>query len=262
MTFDIENIARKYINERYTKESIPEREKYVQDWIRKLPTARLTVADFKKRVGELADKKLVDMGCGNGAYIIAYTEAGAEVTGVEVEKELYEITKQNLLAHNISANAILYDGYKLPFTNDYFDYANSLSVLEHTDDPKIFLMEILRVVKPGGKFYLAFPNKLWYKETHTGLYFLSYLPKFLQEKYISLFKRNPLKENNLHFYSLFDLKKFIKEISCDGYRWSIVNEDGDAKSGMKYLVKKILATLGLSYKAFLPHVSVILIKVK
>ncbi len=172
MTFNIETIARKYINERYTKASEPEREKYIQDWIHKLPVARLTVNDFKKRVGDLQGKKLIDMGCGNGAYSIAYTEAGAEVTGVEVEKELYDIAKANLEAHNLKAEIILYDGYNLPLQPNTFDYANSLSVLEHTDDPKVFLQEILRVVKPGGKFYLAYPNKLWYKETHTGIYFL------------------------------------------------------------------------------------------
>jgi SAM-dependent methyltransferase len=203
---------------------------------------------------------------GMGGVVVAFCEAGAEVYGVEVEKELFEITQETLNAFKFEADIKLYDGYNFPFQNNLFDFAHSASVLEHTDDPEVYLGQILNALKPEGRLYLAFPNKLWPKETHTGLYFLGILPTFLQNLYIKIFNRNPLKDNNLHFYSYFNLLKILSNVNKSaaslGYKLVITEEKGNTQSGVKKAIKNVLNLLGISYKAFLPHVSVILKKVK
>lgn len=57
-------------------------------------------------------------------------------------------------------NAMVYDGYKLPFDNNSVDVVGSINVLEHTDDTESFLNEIFRVLKPDGIFVLVCPNFL------------------------------------------------------------------------------------------------------
>ena len=109
MEFNIESFAREYINKRYPKASVPEREKYIGDWIRKVPTARKIVEDFKLRVGDPNGKKIIDVGCGNGGMSIALTEAGAEVTSIEVEKDLYDASEMHFKAYNVSPNLLLTD---------------------------------------------------------------------------------------------------------------------------------------------------------
>lgn len=248
------------MRKRFGRASISEKEKIIKDWVNKIPHSQALVKDFKERVGDPSGKKILDVGFGNGGVSIAFAMAGAKMCGVDIEKELYEIAELYAEACKVEVNFFLYDGQKLPFADDTFDYAISASVFEHTTSPERYLSEILRVTKPKGKCYLAFPNKLWPKETHTGLWFLTYLPARWQPFMVRLFKRNPLTENNLHFYTYFDLKRMISCVRAGSFSWQIVPEQGKARSGLKKIIKKILGMFGLSYKAFLSHVLVILEK--
>lgn len=248
------------MRKRFGRASLPEKEKIVRDWVNKIPDSQALVKDFKERVGDPSGKKILDAGFGNGGVSIAFAMAGAEMSGVDIEKELYEIAKLHAKAYGVEVKFFLYDGQKLPFADEVFDYAISVSVLEHTTSPEMYLSEILRVTKPQGRCYLAFPNKLWPKETHTGVWFLTYLPAFLRPLMLRLLKRNPLAENNLHFYTYFDLKRLISCVRAGSFSWQIVSEPGKARSGVKKVIKKTLGRFGLSYKVFLSHILVILEK--
>jgi len=261
MTFSITEIAREYIYRRYPKASVPEKEKYVRDWSNKMKDSFALVADFKARAGNPEGKKILDVGCGNGGVSIAFALSGAEVSGVEIEDELYKISIEHARSLSADPDFYLYDGQRLPFEDATFDFAVSVSVIEHTDDARLYLAEILRVIKPGGRLYLGFPNKWWPKETHTGLDGLTYLPQFLRPLYIALRGRNPLPDNNLHFYSYFDLEKMIKNTRSD-FMWHVVEEEGTSRNPVKKGVRKILKFFRLPYKAFLPHILVILEKEK
>lgn len=260
MDFSIKSVARDYVNRRFPRASSPEKEKIILDWTNKIEISKNIVEDFTKRVGPLAGKKVLDVGCGNGGMSISLALSGAKPVGLEVEEELYEISKKQAEAYGVDIGAILYDGEKMPFDDDFFELAISVSVLEHTSDPILYLREILRVIKPGGLFYLAFPNKIWPKETHTGLWFLTYLPRLIRPKIIKLFHRNSLEDYNLHFYSYRDLEKMLAVVMNGGYHWQIVKEPGESSHLIKILIKKILGLFGVSYKIFLPHISVILKK--
>lgn len=258
--FDIEKTAKKYVFERFPNASLIEKNKIVRDWIMKDKDAKLLIADFKNRVGDILSKKILDAGSGNGGISIAFAKEGALVSGVDIENDLHQISILQKEVNKISnVDFRLYDGVTLPFDDNYFDYALSLSVLEHTDDPRAYLNEILRVVKNNGFLYLGFPNKIWPKETHTGLWFLTYLPSFLRPYLVKVFKKNPLPDNNLHFYSLNDLNKFIE--ANGKYKWIVLEEGGSTKNIVKICLKKILKILGISHKFFLPHILVILKKV-
>lgn len=260
MPFSINSIARSYVYKRFPQASFLEKEKIINDWLNKIKDSHALVEDFRKRVGDPRDKKIIDAGCGNGGLSIAFALAGAKVCGIDIEKELFEIAKGHAIAYQAPVDFFLYDGFGLPFDDNTFDYAVSVSVLEHTDDPVFYLSEILRVLQPGGKLYLAFPNKLWPKETHTQIWFLTYLPSFLRLHMVRLLRRNPLTENNLHFYSYLDLKKMINEAKAESFMWQLMQEEGQARTGVKKFIKNFLGTFGISYKSFLSHISVVLIK--
>lgn len=259
MTFKIDDVAREYVYQRFPSASIPEKEKIIRDWVNKMNDSKHLVADFTARVGSPTGKKILDVGCGNGGLSIAFWMAGAKVTGIDIEKSLYDIALKQKEAYGADVDFHLYDGNKLPFQNDVFDMAVSVSVLEHTSDPVLYLAEILRVLKPGGFLYLGFPNKLWPMETHTRIPMLTYLPSKLRPYLVSMLKRNPLEENNLHFYNYFNLMNMLKKSGGD-YVWGVIPEDGKSKNIFKIVIKKVLGVFGLSYKVFLPHILVILKK--
>ncbi|OHA99969.1 MAG: hypothetical protein A3H52_02980 [Candidatus Zambryskibacteria bacterium RIFCSPLOWO2_02_FULL_39_26] len=260
MSFSIEKVAKDYVYRRFTRASTAEKEKIINDWVNKINDSQALVEDFKDRVGNPAGKKILDVGSGSGGVSIAFVLAGANMTGIDIEKELYEIAKLHAENCKVKVNFFLYDGNKLPFSDNTFDYAVSVSVLEHTTSPENYLSEILRVVKLGGKCYLAFPNKFWPKETHTGIWGLTYSPAFMRSIIIKILRKNPLEENNLHFYTYFDLMRMIKTVKTGEFSWYLIPEQGKAKSGIKKIIKDLLSIFGLSYKVFLSHVLVILEK--
>jgi 2-polyprenyl-3-methyl-5-hydroxy-6-metoxy-1,4-benzoquinol methylase len=260
--FSIETAAREYMNKSFPRATEMEKEKMVQDWCRKIDVARAVVKDFENRATDPRGRRILDAGFGSGGFSTAFAEAGAKVQGVEIDKDLVEIARNYATSYGCSPELILYDGKRLPFSNEAFDGAVSVSVLEHVDDPVNYLKEILRVMKLGGYLYLAFPNRLWPRETHTRLWGVSYLPYSLARRVIRWFKRNPLEDNNLHFYTYWDLSRFIKESHREDSCWEIVKESGNTRNAVKVFVKNLLILFGVSYKAFLPHISVILKKRK
>lgn len=90
----------------------------------------------------------------------------------ELSEQPIEFIKQRFLFNNIKpAFQTLVGGIgNLPFQDNYFDGVIIFQKLEMLPDLKI-LSEILRILKPGGKFFLSFKNV-------TGLYGLYYWYKF------------------------------------------------------------------------------------
>ena len=253
---NIEVRTREYITKAMAGASNFEREKVVKDWLRKDTIAPKIVEDFTKRAGNPEGKEVLDVGFGNGLTAAAFVSAGAKVAGLEVSEDLAQFAQEVFADRELDANLQLYDGTHFPFENNTFDYAYSVSVLEHTSDPQAVLSEVARVLKPGGKFYLAFPNKLNPKETHTGLWLLSYLPRGVASRVAQLFGRSNLDEYwNLHFISYFKLKQMLRR----GHVPFEVEFDRSGE-GLKGLLKRVLASVGIHHSALLPHVMVILRK--
>lgn len=233
-----------------------ERERLTGDWERKVLLADDLVRDFAKRAGNPEGKRVLDVGFGNGLYAAAFARAGAEVHGLEVNKVLADIAKKILAESSISADLRVYDGSTFPFGGNYFDFVYATSVIEHVSDSRRLLAEIARVLKPHGRLYLAFPSRLTPRETHSGLYFLGYLPRSLASYVAHLFGRNTVEELNLHFLSYFTIRRYIRK---DRLPLNILFET-DSPSLLKRIVKKALAALGIHHSAVLSHVMVILEK--
>ena len=55
-------------------------------------------------------------------------------------------------------NAVLYDGAKLPFENNFFDRIIVSHVLEHVNDPEKFLFEMMSKLKNDGLISISLPT--------------------------------------------------------------------------------------------------------
>ena len=62
-----------------------------------------------------------------------------------------------------------YEGTFLPYDDAQFFVVASGHVIEHTNDPFIYLSECMRVLRVGGYLSLEFPNRYHHTELHTGL---------------------------------------------------------------------------------------------
>jgi SAM-dependent methyltransferase len=113
-----------------------------------------------RRWAPLGDKRVLDVGCGVGMYTAAFRRETPHVFGIEVELE------RALEARERASGVSQAVGERLPFPNDAFDVVFSHEVLEHVDDDRACVVEIVRVVRPGGRIVVFVPNRLYPFETH------------------------------------------------------------------------------------------------
>ena len=76
------------------------------------------------------------------------------VVGVDIDEAVLQNTDLD--------QAVVIENGKLPFPDDYFDLAWADYVLEHVQEPAMFLKEIHRVLKADASFFFRTPNKRHY----------------------------------------------------------------------------------------------------
>lgn len=95
---------------------------------------------------------LLDVGCGDGSFLISMKQLGWNVAGVELDRKAVSIAREKGLEifHGSLGEA--------KFSNKHFDAITMNHVIEHVSDPVELLKECRRVLKPGGKLVVTTPN--------------------------------------------------------------------------------------------------------
>ena len=112
--------------------------------------ARLLPEELKEVKG-----KILDVGCGAGSYtgILKLYRPQLKVYGVDISRAAIKKAKKDF--PNI--NFVIASTDRLPFPDGFFDAVVMKCVLEHLKDPDKALVEVRRVLKPGGLFYSVTP---------------------------------------------------------------------------------------------------------
>ena len=177
--------------------------------------------EFLKRFyPDFKDKKILELGCGRGDFLLeCYTE-GLDVIGIDINPEYIKISEEKIKKSGFKPHIILAKGEELPFEDNDFDFINCVEVLEHTNDPKKVLMECYRVLKDNGQIFITIHNRFGAKDAHYKLWFLNWLPKFLKNKYIKLMGKEKEKQrhsgaqgiNEMHYFTYKIFKKMVQKI--------------------------------------------------
>lgn len=91
--------------------------------------------------------KILDIGCGQKPYKPLFN--CSEYIGMDVDQANHSHHKEQI--------DVFYDGKHFPFPDNSFDGVVTTQVLEHVFTPNLFMQEIQRVLKPGGKLLLTVP---------------------------------------------------------------------------------------------------------
>jgi ubiquinone/menaquinone biosynthesis C-methylase UbiE len=131
--------------------------------------------------------RVLDVGCGDAGVIIAFAEAGAFVTGLEVDTRSLERGRVRAEEHGVDAELLSGVAERLPFDDGSFDLVILDNVLEHVEDRARTLAEIRRVLRPDGLLYLVTPKplalySLW-NDPHYDLAGLVLMPRRMQKWY-------------------------------------------------------------------------------
>ncbi|MFA7402990.1 MAG: class I SAM-dependent methyltransferase [Pelobacteraceae bacterium] len=112
--------------------------------------------DYRDRVAfqYIIGKDILDAGCGEGITLEKLTMLFPDCTvvGIDTEPENLELCR--------SYNLPVLEGslYSLPFADASFDTVLFSEVIEHLEKPEKALSEIWRVLRPGGRVIIIFPN--------------------------------------------------------------------------------------------------------
>jgi SAM-dependent methyltransferase len=103
------------------------------------------VAEFTKHAGE----RVLEIGCGTGCDLLQFAKHGAHATGVDITSEHLRLARERVQG---LAEVKKADATQLPFADNEFDYVYSHGVIHHIEKPRRVIDEILRVLRPGGRF--------------------------------------------------------------------------------------------------------------
>lgn len=98
------------------------------------------------------DSALLDVGCGNGTFLLRAREMGWDVAGCEPDARAVDACKR---AH---LDVIEGDAFHPSLDTRQFDVITVSHVLEHVIEPVRLLRRIFSLLKPGGSIWLAMPN--------------------------------------------------------------------------------------------------------
>jgi SAM-dependent methyltransferase len=113
------------------------------DWSQRRAVDRLL-----RRIGSLAGKSALDVGCGTGRWSRLLASRGADVLAVDRSSAMLDVAAQRTTGVRFARM----EATSLDLPSDSVDLALQVTMIQHlpADDQPLAIGEIARVVKPGG----------------------------------------------------------------------------------------------------------------
>lgn len=122
----------------------------------------MTLSSIKRLKIENGDS-ILEIGHGNAAHLSKVIEKSSNIsyTGLEISETMKNEAERinNHLVHNHEVKFLTYNGDTIPFPEDSFNKIFSVNTIYFWKNPKAFLNEIKRVLKPSGILILTFAKK-------------------------------------------------------------------------------------------------------
>jgi 2-polyprenyl-6-hydroxyphenyl methylase/3-demethylubiquinone-9 3-methyltransferase len=108
----------------------------------------------------LAEKQVLDIGCGGGILAEAMVHHGARVSAIDLAEASLSVAKLHLLESGLEID------YQKSSAEDFaeshpeqFDVVTCLEMLEHVPDPASVVAACQKLVKPGGLLFFSTINR-------------------------------------------------------------------------------------------------------
>ncbi|MCA9806187.1 MAG: class I SAM-dependent methyltransferase [Cyanobacteria bacterium HKST-UBA02] len=112
-------------------------------------------------------QKIVEVGVGEGTPLLTLSKAGMSVAGFDISKEMVQRCKETLDSGGIDSTNIIWGDIQDPITyaplikNGPYDALLAMGVMPHVHNDGFVLQNMKALVKPGGRVFVEFRNKLF-----------------------------------------------------------------------------------------------------
>lgn len=115
-----------------------------------------------ERMGPLAGKTVLDIGCGSGPYLVEALRNGAvSVTGLDPAPGMIALARQRLAQGRLEDRAHLITGYFPDTDVPVHDHTIVMGVFDYLSDPLAFLVGLKRVTRETAQ--VSFPSRHWFR---------------------------------------------------------------------------------------------------
>ncbi|MFA6013032.1 MAG: class I SAM-dependent methyltransferase [Desulfobacteraceae bacterium] len=132
------------------------------------PGTRIRANHVASVLTRLNVTRICDCGCGMGIISTCLQDKGFKTIGFDLHPSLVAHAMEN---HGLRGRYFVSDIRDLPFTDNCIESIVASDIIEHLESAHEALMEIKRVLEPGGKAVMTIPNPLF--ETICTLFGLS-----------------------------------------------------------------------------------------
>ena len=220
----------------------------INEWI-------LGIINLRKR------EKVLDIGCGTGKQSIPYKKIVGEkglVIATDISAEIIEQAEKNAKEEKVKIQFLVHDTNEpFNYTDNYFDYISACFSIYYVKDVEKVVLELKRLLKPGGRIFLAGPtpenagllHELHKEVTQKPLPYMPGMSRFMGEILATIrkhfkgvktfyFKNSLIFENIDSFLEYYNSTGLFMNSSKDKDQRDLYRE------GMKEKVQKIIEQEG------------------
>lgn len=116
--------------------------------------------NFIDERANLAEKKVLDVGCGGGILSESMALRGADVSGIDMGEAPLSVAKLHQLESGLEINYRRMTAEELAEQEpEQYDIVTCLEMLEHVPEPGNVIEACARLVKPGGQVFFSTINR-------------------------------------------------------------------------------------------------------
>jgi len=137
------------------------------------------------RHADLAEKIVLDVGCGGGILSESMAGLNADVSGIDMSDKALQVAKLHLLESGKRVNYRKIAVEELATEQPgHYDVVTCMELLEHVPDPQSIVAACAKLVKPGGWVFFSTLNrnlKSYLVAIISGEYILNLLPRGMHD---------------------------------------------------------------------------------
>lgn len=193
---------------------------------------------------QLCGLQILDVGCGGGLLSESLSRLGGDITGIDPSIENIEVAKQHSLC-DPSTSCIKYKQAtieQIASTGQKFDAMTCLEVIEHVENPSLFLSACCSSLNEGGSLFLSTINRTLksYMITIVGAeYLTNILPVGTHNWYKYQTPDDIMKILSMNSMIVKDSKGMIMTPGRCGIEWKLSSDDLDVNYIIHAIKQKI-----------------------